>query len=90
MGRGSVPIKRGLNLVNRWVRDKGTGVGVYGYGVRHRFSFSLGQYTTVFQAEVCALKHVLMMRTMLSGSTVTTAWRVLGLQIEEIACRYGG
>jgi hypothetical protein len=27
---------------------------------------------------------------MLSGSTVTTAWRVLGLQIEEMASRYGG
>jgi hypothetical protein len=28
--------------------------------------------------------------TMLSGSTVTTAWRVLGLRIEETASRYGG
>jgi hypothetical protein len=27
---------------------------------------------------------------MLSGSTVTTAWRVLGLRIEETASRYGG
>jgi hypothetical protein len=27
---------------------------------------------------------------MLSGSTVTTAWRVLGLWIEETASRYGG
>jgi hypothetical protein len=27
---------------------------------------------------------------MLSGSTVTTAWRVLGLWIEEMASRYGG
>jgi hypothetical protein len=26
---------------------------------------------------------------MLSGSTVTTAWRVLGLRIEETASRYG-
>jgi hypothetical protein len=28
-------------------------------------------------------------KTMLSGSTVTTAWRVLGLRIEETASRYG-
>jgi hypothetical protein len=28
--------------------------------------------------------------TMLSGSNVTTAWRVLGLRIEETASRYGG
>jgi hypothetical protein len=27
---------------------------------------------------------------MLSGSTVTTAWRVLGLWIEDMASRYGG
>jgi endonuclease/exonuclease/phosphatase family metal-dependent hydrolase len=27
---------------------------------------------------------------MLSGSTVTTAWRVLGLRIEETTSRYGG
>jgi hypothetical protein len=27
---------------------------------------------------------------MLSGSTVTTAWRVLGLRIEDTASRYGG
>jgi hypothetical protein len=29
------------------------------------------------------------LRAMLSGSTVTTAWRVLGLRIEETASRYG-
>jgi hypothetical protein len=28
--------------------------------------------------------------SMLSGSTVTTAWRVLGLRIQETASRYGG
>jgi hypothetical protein len=28
--------------------------------------------------------------SMLSGSTVTTAWHVLGLRIEETASRYGG
>jgi hypothetical protein len=27
---------------------------------------------------------------MLSGSTVTTAWHILGLRIEETASRYGG
>jgi hypothetical protein len=29
-------------------------------------------------------------KSMSSGSTVTTAWRVLGLRIEETASRYGG
>jgi hypothetical protein len=29
-------------------------------------------------------------KSMLSGSTVTTAWHVLGLRIEETASRYGG
>jgi hypothetical protein len=36
--------------------NKGTGAGVYGYGTRWKLSFSLGQYTTVFQAEVYAIK----------------------------------
>jgi hypothetical protein len=35
---------------------KGTGAGVYGYGTRKKLSFSLGQYTIVFQVEVCAIK----------------------------------
>jgi hypothetical protein len=30
--------------------------GVYGYGTRKRLSFSLGQYTIIFQAEVYAIK----------------------------------
>jgi hypothetical protein len=30
--------------------------GMYGHGIRQRFSFSLGQYTTVFQAQVYAIK----------------------------------
>jgi hypothetical protein len=29
---------------------------VYGHGTRQKFSFSLQQYTTVFQAEVYAIK----------------------------------
>jgi hypothetical protein len=36
--------------------NKGTGAGVYCYGTRLRRSFSLGRYTTVFQAEVYAIK----------------------------------
>jgi hypothetical protein len=32
------------------------GAGVYCDGTRRKLSFSLGQYTTVFQAEVYALK----------------------------------
>jgi hypothetical protein len=33
---------------------------------------------------------VLKFLPVLSGSTVTTAWHVLGLRIEETASRYGG
>jgi hypothetical protein len=49
--------KRGLI----WYTDgsktnKGTGAGVYCYGTGRKLSFSLGQYTTVFQAEVYAIK----------------------------------
>jgi ribonuclease HI len=36
--------------------NKGTGAGVYCDGTRRKLSFSLGQYTTVFQAEVYAIK----------------------------------
>ena len=40
--------------------NKGTGAGVYCYGMRQKLSFSLGQYTTVFQAEVYAIKACIM------------------------------
>jgi ribonuclease HI len=36
--------------------NKNTGAGVYRYGTRRRLSFSLGQYTTVFQTEMYAIK----------------------------------
>jgi hypothetical protein len=36
--------------------NTGIGAGVYCYGTRQKLSFSLGQYTTVFQAEVYAIK----------------------------------
>jgi ribonuclease HI len=35
---------------------KGTGAGVYCHGTKRKLSFSLVQYTTVFQAEVYAIK----------------------------------
>jgi hypothetical protein len=35
--------------------NKGTGAGVYCHGTRQKLSFSLGQYTAVFQAEVYAI-----------------------------------
>jgi ribonuclease HI len=49
--------KGGTHLVYRWFQDKGTGAGVYCDGTRRERSFSLGGgYTTVFQAEVYAIK----------------------------------
>jgi hypothetical protein len=36
--------------------NKGTGAGVYCYGTKQKLPFSLGQYTTVFQAGVYAFK----------------------------------
>jgi ribonuclease HI len=36
--------------------NKGTGAGMHCYRTRWKLSFSLGQYTTVFQAEVYAIK----------------------------------
>jgi hypothetical protein len=35
--------------------NKGTGVGVYGYGTRKKLNFSLVKYTTVFHVEVYAI-----------------------------------
>jgi hypothetical protein len=35
--------------------SKGTGAGVYCHGSRRKLSFSFGQYTAVFQAEVYAI-----------------------------------
>jgi hypothetical protein len=57
--------KKGLNLTERggliWYTDgsktnKGTGAGVYCFGTRQKLSFSLGQYRTVFQAEVYVIE----------------------------------
>jgi hypothetical protein len=50
--RGSNPIEKGTNLVYRWFQDKrkGTGAGMYFHLTKKKLSFSLGQYTTVFQA----------------------------------------
>jgi hypothetical protein len=44
------------NLVHRWFQDKGTGAGVYNDGTRQKLIFSLGEYTTVYQEEVYAIK----------------------------------
>jgi hypothetical protein len=44
-------VPSGLSKINN-----GTGAGVYGHGVRKKLSFTFGQYTTVFQAEVYAIK----------------------------------
>jgi hypothetical protein len=55
--RGFNPIERGATLVYLWFQDKkGIGAGVYCHETRRELSFSLGQYTTVFQAEVHAIK----------------------------------
>jgi hypothetical protein len=52
-GLGAPPEVKGLV----WFTDgskmrEGTGAGVYGQSLRRRLSFSLGRYTTVFQAEI--------------------------------------
>jgi hypothetical protein len=53
----STRYKMVTNLVYRWFQDKkGTGAGLYCHRTRRKLSFSLGQYTTVFQAEVTAIK----------------------------------
>jgi hypothetical protein len=44
------------SLVHSSETNEGIMAGVYGYDRRKRFSFSLGQYTTAFQAEVRDLK----------------------------------
>jgi hypothetical protein len=40
--------------------NKGTGAGVYTPGLRRGHSFSLGLHTTVFQAEIYAIKACIM------------------------------
>jgi ribonuclease HI len=57
-GKGMLPLKKGEHI---WYTDgsktnEGTRVGVCGHGIKQSLSFSLGQYTTVFQAEVYAIK----------------------------------
>jgi hypothetical protein len=54
--RGFNPTEKGTNLTDGSKRNKGTGAGVYCYGTGRKLSFSLGQCTTVFQAEVYAIK----------------------------------
>jgi hypothetical protein len=39
--------------------NEGTGAGLYGHGMGQRFIFSLGKYTTVFQAiKACADENI--------------------------------
>jgi hypothetical protein len=58
------------------------------------FMFIISLYffitSSVFIITINSFLQVLLINPMLSGSTVTTAWRVLGLRIEETASRYGG
>jgi ribonuclease HI len=56
--RGLVPIQQGglIGYTDGSKTNEGTGAGVYGHGMRQKFSFSLGRYTKVFQAEVYAIK----------------------------------
>jgi hypothetical protein len=56
--RGAISVKK-EGLI--WYTDgcntnANTGAEVYGHGMRQRFSFSIGQNTTVFQAQVYAIK----------------------------------
>jgi ribonuclease HI len=55
---GFLPDRKGRLI---WYTDgsktnKGTGAGMYRHGTGQKLSFSLGQYTTVFQSEVYAIK----------------------------------
>jgi hypothetical protein len=55
-GSGSPPKIKGLIRYTDGSRMKeGTGAGVYGQSVERRLSFSVGRYTTVFQAEIYAI-----------------------------------
>jgi len=53
---GASPAVRGLVWFTDGSRTgEGTGAGVYGQSVGRRLNFSLGRYTTVFQAEINAI-----------------------------------
>jgi hypothetical protein len=55
-GSGPPPEIKGLVWYTDGSRMKeGSGAGVYGQSVKGRLSFSLGRYTTVFQAEIYAI-----------------------------------
>jgi hypothetical protein len=56
--KGIIPLgKRGLTSYTDGSKmNEGANAGVYGQGMRQRFSFNLGRYATVFQAEVYAIK----------------------------------
>jgi hypothetical protein len=56
--RGSIPLgRKGLIwYMNGSKINEGTGAGVYGHGMRQRYSFNLGRYVMVFQAKVYAIK----------------------------------
>jgi ribonuclease HI len=55
-GSGSPPEIKGLTWYTDGSRMKeGTGAGVYGQSIKRRLSFSLGRYTTVFQAKIYAI-----------------------------------
>jgi hypothetical protein len=57
-GKRSIPIKKGgLNWYTHGPKvNEGTGAGVCDHDMMQKFSFSLGQYATAFQAEVYAIK----------------------------------
>ena len=56
LGPGPPPEIKGLVWYTDGSRMKeGAGAGVYGQSLKRRLSFSLGKYTTVFQAEIFAI-----------------------------------
>jgi hypothetical protein len=57
--RGSIPIKKwdfSVIQMSVYKKNEGTGAGEYSHGMRQRFYFSLGQYTTVFYTKLYAVK----------------------------------
>jgi len=57
---GSARMLPGYMYCKTFMVNKGTGAGVYRWGSRRGHSFILGLYTTIFQADIYAIKACIM------------------------------